>query len=180
MPAVEVLIPKRRKPSHANLGSYSKMLEPVVNILGAISLTPTDGIMILVCTVLLTILYKLLAVKVFNPLLEHLEKRESLTSGAVHTAGQMRQKTAALRARFDDAIFKARIEGNTKRSEIVAAAKEKALALVHTAEGEASAELAAGRKEIARKLATAQSSADAEADLIATRLVAQVDNHLAG
>jgi F0F1-type ATP synthase membrane subunit b/b' len=156
------------------------MLETVVSILDAVSLNPTDGIMILVCTVLLTILYKLLAVKVFNPLLEHVEQRESLTSGAVHTAGQMRQKTAALKARFDEAIFKARVEGNTKRSEIVAAAKEKAQAIVQCAEEEASVELAAGRQEIARKLASAKSVADAEADLIATQLVAQVDNHLAG
>jgi F0F1-type ATP synthase membrane subunit b/b' len=156
------------------------MLETVVSILKAVSLTPTDGIMILVCTGLLTILYKLLAVKVFNPLLEHVEQRESLTSGAVHTAGQMRQKTAALKARFDEAIFKARVEGNTKRSEIVAAAKDKARAIVQSAEDEAAAELVAGRQEIARKLATAKSGADAEADLIAMQLVAQVDNHLAG
>jgi F0F1-type ATP synthase membrane subunit b/b' len=164
----------------AEFSEVLKMLQKVKDILEAISLSPLDGVMILVCTLLIAILYKLLAVKVFNPLLEHVERRESLTSGAVHTAAQMRQKTVALRSRFDEAIFKARVEGNAKRAEIVAAAKKSAHEIIRAAEEDASNELIAGRQEIARKIAAANSGADTEVQNIATQLVTQVDSHLAG
>jgi F0F1-type ATP synthase membrane subunit b/b' len=155
------------------------MIDSIVNILAVVSLSPLDGIMIVVCTVLMFVLYKALEVKVFTPLLEHVEQRESLTSGAVFTAGQMRQKSAALKARFDEAIFKARVAGNTKRSEIVAAAKDKAVGIIRNAENEAAAELKAGRQEISRQIASAQTGVETEARDLANRLAGQVDAQLA-
>ena len=154
------------------------MIDTIINILATVSLSPTDGIMIVVCTGLVFMLYKVLEVKVFTPLLEHVEQRESLTSGAVFTATQMRQKSAALKARFDEAIFKARVAGNTKRSEIVAAAKEQASAIVRSAENEAASELGVGRQEIARQIAAARSGAEGEAQELAKRLASQVDTQL--
>lgn len=154
------------------------MVDSIISILAAVSLTPTDGIMIIVCSGLLFLLYKMLEVKVFTPILEHVEERESLTSGAVHTAAQMRQKSAALKARFDEALFKARVAGNTQRSSIVAAAKERASTIVRTAENEAAKELAAGRQDIARQVANAQTGAEGEARELAQRLATQVDAQL--
>lgn len=155
------------------------MIDSIVNILAVVSLTPTDGIMIVVCTVLMFVLYKALEVKVFAPLLEHVERRESLTSGAVFTASQMRQKSAALKARFDESIFKARVAGNTKRSEIVAAAKDKASSIIRNAENDAAAELKAGRQDISRQIASAQTGVEGEARELANRLAGQVDAQLA-
>jgi len=155
------------------------MIDSIVNILAVVSLTPTDGIMIVVCTVLMFVLYKALEVKVFAPLLEHVEQRESLTSGAVFTASQMRQKSAALKARFDESIFKARVAGNTKRSEIVAAAKDKASRIIRNAENDAAAELKAGRQDISRQIASAQTGVEGEARELANRLAGQVDAQLA-
>jgi F0F1-type ATP synthase membrane subunit b/b' len=154
------------------------MIDSLINILAAVSLTPTDGVMIVVCTGLVFLLYKTLEVKVFAPLLEHVEQRESLTSGAVFTATQMRQKSAALKARFDEAIFKARVAGNTKRAEIVVAAKEKASAIVRSAENEAARELGAGRQDISKQIANARTGAEGEAQELAKRLASQVDTQL--
>lgn len=154
------------------------MIDSIVNILEAVSLTPTDGVMIFVCTGLMFLLYKTLEAKVFAPLLEHVEQRESLTSGAVFTAMQMRQKTAALKARFDESIFKARVEGGARRAEIVSAAKEKAQAIVREAEAQAASELSAGRQEIAKQVAGAQTKADGEAQELAKTLANQVDSQL--
>jgi F0F1-type ATP synthase membrane subunit b/b' len=155
------------------------MLDSIVATLAVVSLTPTDGIMIVVCTALMFFLYKALEVKVFAPLLEHVEQRESVTSGAVFTAAQMRQKSAALKARFDESIFRARVVGNTRRSEIVAAAKDQASSIIRNAESDAAAELQAGRQEIARQVASAQTSVEGEARELANRLAERVDAQLA-
>jgi len=154
------------------------MVDTIINILAAVSLTPTDGVMIVVCTGLMFLLYKVLENKVFMPLLEHVEQRESLTTGAAFTATQMRQKTAALKARFDESIFKARVEGSAKRAEIVAAAKEKAAAIIREAENQAAAELAAGRQEIAKQISSAQTGAEGAAQDLAKTLASQVDSQL--
>jgi len=154
------------------------MLEIIKSSLATVSLTPTDGVMIVVCTGLVFLLYKILEVRVFAPILEHVEQRESLTLGAVHTASQMRQKTQALKARFDEAIFKARVEGNTKRAEIVVAAKDKASSIIRQAENDAAKELGVGRQQIASQLANARTSAEAEAQELAKRMASQVDAQL--
>ena len=65
------------------------MAESVKSALAVVSLTPTDGVMIVVGTFLIFVLYRFMASRVFAPLLEHVEQRESLTSGALHDASQM-------------------------------------------------------------------------------------------
>jgi F0F1-type ATP synthase membrane subunit b/b' len=155
------------------------MLESLKNTLSAVSLTPTDGVMIVVGTILIFALHRVLATKVFAPLLEHVEQRESVTTGALFTAAQMRQKTEALRARFDEEIFRARVEGKRRAAEIVDAAKKKASAIVSDAEREAAGELQAGREAIARQVEQAKTSAEGEARDLAGRLTSQVDAQLA-
>jgi F0F1-type ATP synthase membrane subunit b/b' len=155
------------------------MSETIVNILQTVSLTPTDGVMIVVGTVLIFVLHRLLAVSVFAPLLEHVEQREALTTGALHTASQMRQKAEALKARFDDAIFRARVEGNSKRAEIVSAAKDEASKIIRNAESEAAQEVQAGRDAIARQVAQANASAENAIQDLAKQLAGRVDEQLA-
>jgi F0F1-type ATP synthase membrane subunit b/b' len=155
------------------------MLDSLVGLLKVIDLSPLDGVMVLVGTVLIFVLHRILANSVFSPLLEHVEARESLTSGALLAASQMRQKTDALKSRFDDAMFKARVEGNQKAAEIVSAAKEKAAQVIRDAENEAAREIQAGRDAIAKQIAQANQAAEQEAQDLAGRLAAQVDTQLA-
>ena len=85
------------------------MQDTIVQALKVFDLTPLDGVMIIVGTVLIFALYKSLEVLVFQPTMEHVEQRESATVGALFTADQMRQKTTALRARHTEALFQARV-----------------------------------------------------------------------
>lgn len=154
------------------------MLETITTILNAISLTPLDAVMIVVGTALIFVLYKSLEIAVFTPLLEHIEQREGVTSGALFTAGQMRQKAQALRARYDQGMFEARVGANRKRAEIVQDGKARAASIVAQAEQEANATVQAGRSAIAEQLKSAQTQADAQAQDLASKLASQVDNQL--
>ena len=154
------------------------MIEAIKNALAVVSLTPTDGIMIVFGTVVIFMLHSFMANRVFAPLLEHVEQRESLTSGALLAASQMRQKTQALQQRFEEAIFKARVEGNTKKSETVAAAKEQASRIIRDAESEAAKEVIAGREAIAKQLAQANTLAEAQAKDLADQIASRVDSQL--
>lgn len=154
------------------------MLETLTNVLSAISLTPLDGGMIVVGTVLIFTLYKSLEVAVFRPLLEHVEQREGVTTGALFTASQMRQKAEALRARYDDALFQARVEANRQRSEIVREAKATASSILSEAEAAAAREIQAGRAAIDAQVKSAQTQAETQAQELASKLASQVDNQL--
>jgi F0F1-type ATP synthase membrane subunit b/b' len=158
--------------------SMQAMSETIVNILKTVSLTPTDGVMIVVGTVLIFLLHRFLANSVFSPLLEHVEQREALTTGALHTASQMRQKAEALKGRFDEAIFRARVEGNSKRAEIVSNAKDQASRIIRAAESEAANEVQVGRDAIARQIAQANTSAEATVQDLAKQLAGRVDSQL--
>ncbi len=148
------------------------------NALAAISLTETDGLMILVGTGLIFTLYKSLQVLVFEPLLEHVEQRESVTEGALFTAEQMRQKSLALRARYDESMFQARVEANKTRAGIIAEAKTEAGQIIAAAEGDAAADLKTGRAAIADQLSRAKQGAEKEALALAATLATQVDTQL--
>jgi F0F1-type ATP synthase membrane subunit b/b' len=154
------------------------MQEKIENILAVLNLTPIDGVMIVIGTVLIFALYKTLETQVFRPLLEHVEQRESVTAGALFTADQMRQKASALRTRYDDAMFQARVEANKTRSDVVRDAKTKASQIVAKAEAEAAESIKAGRIAITEQLKRAQSSAETEAKELASRLASQVDSQL--
>jgi F0F1-type ATP synthase membrane subunit b/b' len=148
------------------------------NVLAAISLSETDALMILVGTGLIFTLYKSLQILVFQPLLEHVEHRETVTEGALFTAEQMRQKALALRSRYDEAMFQARVEANRTRTDIIAEAKSQASQIISAAEAEAAADLKAGRAAIADQLSHAKQSAEREATVLAATLASQVDSQL--
>jgi F0F1-type ATP synthase membrane subunit b/b' len=148
------------------------------SILGAVALTPQDGKMIVIGTLLIFGLYFTLRRKLFAPMLEHIEQREGVTVGALHTAEQMRQKAEALRTRYDEALFQARVEANRERGEIVSEAQSEAQAIIDRAEVDAAQELQVGRAAIERQISEAQAKADAEVQSLAETLVSRVDAQL--
>jgi len=148
-------------------------------ILDLFKLTNEDAQMIAVGTIFIYALYFALRSALFNPLLRHVEEREGVTAGALHTAGQMRQKAQALRERYDEGMLQARIAANKERSDVVAKAKVAASAVVAEAESLAAKELQAGRQGIKDALQGAYSRAETEAKVLADTLTAKVDSQLA-
>lgn len=147
-------------------------------ILDLFKLTNQDGQMIVVGTIFIYALYFALRSALFKPLLRHVEEREGVTAGAVHTAGQMRQKAQALRERYDEGMLQARIAANKARSEVVANAKAAAGKVVADAEAQAAKELQAGRQAIEGALQQAYLKAEGEARNLAEALTSKVDAEL--
>lgn len=147
-------------------------------ILDLFKLTTQDGQMIVVGTVFIYALYFALRSALFKPLLRHVEEREGVTAGAVHTAGQMRQKAQVLRERYDDGMLQARIAANKARNEVVANAKMVAGKVVAEAEALAAKELQAGRQSIEGALQQAYETAEGEAKVLAEALTHKVDAQL--
>lgn len=147
-------------------------------LLQLFSLTTLDAQMIVVGTLFIFALYAALSRALFKPLLRHLEERESVTAGALHAASQMRQKSTALRERYDEGMLQARIAANKERAQLVLEAKKAAAETLAKAEAEAAAELQAGRQVIARSVSQANTSAEAQAKALADTLSAKVDAQL--
>jgi F0F1-type ATP synthase membrane subunit b/b' len=154
------------------------MEQTITEILAAVSLTPLDAKMIVVGTLFIFGLYKALEKSLFRPVLEHVEQREGVTEGALFTAGQMRQKSQALRARYDENLLQTRIEANRERALLVQKAKDEASSIVAVAEADVAKELQAGRAEIERQISEAKSRAEVEAATLATLLSSKVDGQL--
>jgi F0F1-type ATP synthase membrane subunit b/b' len=154
------------------------MEESLSGSLALFSLTALDAKMIGVGTLFIFALYSALSTALFKPLLKHLEEREGVTAGALHTAGQMRQKATALRERYDEGMFQARIAANKERSQMVLEAKKAAADTVSNAEAQAASELQAGRQVIARSIEQAKTSADTQSKALAEALSAKVDAQL--
>ena len=154
------------------------MEQTITDVLAAISLTPLDAKMILVGTVFIFGLYRALEKGLFRPVLAHVEQRESVTEGALFTAGQMKQKAQALRARYDESLLQTRLEANRERADIVANAKQEAASIVAAAEGVAASELASGRAAIERQIGEARQRAEVDAQELAQLLSAKVDSQL--
>jgi F0F1-type ATP synthase membrane subunit b/b' len=147
-------------------------------ILELFSLTNEDSQMIVVGTVFLFALYFALRSTLFKPLLRHLEEREAVTAGAVHTALQMRQKAQALRERYDEGMLQARIAANKERQTAVAKAKTSASSILAEAEAKTAQELQAGRQSIDSALQQAYAKAEGEAQALADTLTSKVDSQL--
>jgi len=154
------------------------MEQTVTDVLAAISLTPLDAKMIVVGTIFIFGLYRALAKGLFRPVLTHVEQRESVTEDALFTAGQMKQKSQALRARYDENLLQTRIEASREKSDAVAEAKKEAAGIIAAAEAKVAAELAAGRAAIERQVSEAKQRAELDAQELAAILSAKVDSQL--
>ena len=150
-------------------------LKPILDLF---DLTPVDLQMIPVGFVFIVALYFALRTALFKPLLRHVEEREGVTAGAIHTAGQMRQKAQALRGRYDEGMLQARIAANKERNEVVAKAKASANSVLSEAESQAAKELQAGRQGIEAALQQAYQRSEGEAKALADTLTSKVDSQL--
>lgn len=154
------------------------MVDTIVSLLEIVDLTPADGVMSVIGTAVLFVFYQVLSSRVFQPVLAHIEKREELTTGYLRTASEMKQKTSALREQYEGALFEARVEAQSARSLAVAAAKEKAAAILRVAEEEAQAEVVAGRGVIQDQIAQAEAASEKEVTTLADTLAGSVDARL--
>lgn len=153
-------------------------MEEQLPLLQLFTLTNRDGQMIVVGTLFVFALYVALKTALFKPMQRHIEAREGVTSGALHTASQMRQKAHALRERYDEAMLQTRIAANKERVEAVSKAKAEASSVVSEAEAKAAKELHAGRQAIERGLEEAHQKAEGEAKALAEILSSKVDAQL--
>ena len=147
-------------------------------VLKLFDITIDDVQMIVVGTVFIYALYFAMRSALFKPLLRHVEEREGVTAGALHTAAQMRQKAQALRERYDEGMLQARVAANNERQTAVAKAKATASTMVAEAEAKAAAELQAGRQSIDSALQQAYAKAEGEAQALAETLTSKVDSQL--
>ena len=148
-------------------------------VLKLFDITIDDVQMIVVGTVFIYALYFAMRSALFKPLLRHVEEREGVTAGALHTAAQMRQKAQALRERYDEGMLQARLAANKERGELVSKAKVAANGVISEAENQAAKELQAGRQGIDAALQSAYQKAEGEAKVLADTLTAKVDSQLA-
>ena len=148
-------------------------------VLKLFDITIDDVQMIVVGTVFIYALYFAMRSALFKPLLRHVEEREGVTAGALHTAAQMRQKAQALRERYDEGMLQARLAANKERGELVSKAKVTASGVISEAEAQAAKELRAGRQGIDAALQSAYQKAEGEAKVLADTLTAKVDSQLA-
>lgn len=154
------------------------MEDSAAGTLALFSLTALDAKMIGVGTVFIFALYSALSSALFKPLMRHIEEREGVTAGALHTASQMRQKAQALRERYDEGMLQARIAANKERNQMVLEAKKVAAETVSKAEAVAASELQAGRQVIARSIEQANASAELQSKALAETLSSKVDSQL--
>jgi F0F1-type ATP synthase membrane subunit b/b' len=90
----------------------------------------------------------------------------------------MRQKSQALRARYDENLLQARIEANRQKALLVQAAKDEAASLLAAAEASVARDLQDGRAALERQIAEAKQRSDAEAADVAALLSSKVDAQL--
>lgn len=154
------------------------MLDTVVSLLEIVDLTPADGVVSAIGTVVLFVFYRVLSASVFGPVLEHIEKREQLTSGYLKTASEMKQKSAALKEHYEGSLFEARVEAQSARSVVVEDAKQKAAGILKTAEEEVAADVRAGRDSIEEQIAKAEGVSEQEVASLAETLATSVDGRL--
>ncbi len=154
------------------------MIDTIVSLLEVVDLTPLDGIMAVVGTCVLFVFYRILAGGVFGPILEHIEKREELTTGSLHAATEMKNTTAQLKNQYEEELFSARVEVQRERSLTVSAAKEKASKILKAAEDEVVATVTSGRAAIQQQIENAQASSEQEVQGLAEALVSSVDARL--
>lgn len=154
------------------------MYDAFTNFLSTFSLTETDAKMIAVGLVFFVVLYKFLQYKVFGPILQHVEQREGATKGSLETAAMFRQKAQALTERYEEQMFKARVEGNTSRLQIINDAKKEAAVIASAAEAEVAKTMKEGRDAIAQQLRTARAKAEQDSAALAELLAHKVDSEL--
>jgi F-type H+-transporting ATPase subunit b len=140
---------------------------------GGLQIIP-DPKRLLVLIVLFVALVPILNKLLFQPLLGVLDEREQRIDGARARATELARQAAALVARHDDAIRKARETAHAEQVRVVEAARGQHHTTVGDARKAAEAELAAARAEIARAVDSVRGSLRAEAEPIARDIASRL------
>lgn len=106
----------------------------------------------------------------FKPIGKVLDERESQTEGAAAEARAAARQYQSQLANYEETIRKARAESYRKIEEQRKAALDERQKLIEAARGQADAEIAKGRKQIARDAATARAELEDEARQIAEQI----------
>lgn len=120
--------------------------------------------------VLLFVLNRLL----FAPFLEVLAEREDRTTGDVVAAAASREEVAALSARIDAELTKARAAANAEVEAVRAKTREEAAELFHSAQKEAAARLSELREQVATVTREARGALAGDARSMADAMVSAV------
>jgi F-type H+-transporting ATPase subunit b len=106
----------------------------------------------------------------FKPIGKVLDERESLTEGAAAEARAAARQYQSRLANYEETIRQARAESYRKIEEQRKAALDERQKLIDAARGQADAEIAKGREQIAKEAAAARTQLESEARQIAEQI----------
>jgi len=161
--------------SFASVGAAALLLDPALAHAseGGLQIIP-EPTRLLTLLVLFVILVPVLNKLLFQPLLGVLEERERRIDGARARATELAQQAAALLARHDDAIRRARETAHGEQVRVVEEARGQHQSTIGQARQAAEAEIAGARAELARATASVRASLAAEAEPIAREIAARL------
>ncbi len=106
----------------------------------------------------------------FKPIGKVLDERESLTEGAAAEARAAARQYQSRLANYEETIRQARAESYRKIEEQRKAALDERQKLIEAARGQADAEIAKGREQIAKEATAARTQLESEARQIAEQI----------
>jgi F-type H+-transporting ATPase subunit b len=130
----------------------------------------TVGILIALFVVLVPVLNSLL----FKPLLGVLDERAARIEGARARAAELAQQSAALLARHDEAVRRARETAHVEQVRLVEEARRAHQATVGEARAAAESEVQGARGEISRAADSARGALGAQAEPLAREITARL------
>lgn len=159
----------------ASVGATALLLDPALARAseGGLQIIP-DPTRLLALLVLFALLVPVLNRLLFQPLLQVLDEREQRIEGARTRATELAQQAAALVARHDDAIRKARETAHADQLRVIEAARGQQQSTVGEARKTAEGEIAAARGEIARVIDSVRASLRADAEPIARDIASRL------
>lgn len=137
-------------------------------------LTPQDGRMILIGTVVFFLFWRIADVLIFRPFLALYEEREALTTGASHSSRDLLEKAAVIRARTEEQVNTARLSAVARKLEVLSAAKQEAAKVTEAAETEVQEAVRKARWEREQNLSQTRERVLSEAETLAREVVGKL------
>jgi len=144
------------------------------DILKLFTLTERDAAMILVCSGLFCMLWKILESLVFQRFFKLTELREEKTIGVVH-ASEGKLKTAKkLKDEYEDALCECRVSALKKKVGILIEAEKEAAELIESAQHSAEKIILEGKASVGKTFEETKAGLTKEIDKIARSIVGKV------
>jgi F0F1-type ATP synthase membrane subunit b/b' len=143
-------------------------------ILAIFTLTPIDGYMILVSSVLFFFFWRMLDVKVFQPFIDLSQKREELTVGSTERAKLYEAQTDQLHQKLDRELTQARVDAMKMKLERLAKARQEASGIIAKAQSEAHQHIHRSREEIKAKIDQASAVLDKTTDELSAEITRRI------